>query len=363
MEKSVEPRITFGMIVLNGEPFLLYNLRALYPFAHQIIVVEGACPSAKEIANSDGHSSDNTLSVLRRFQREEDLEHKFTVVTAENEGHSDGFWSEKDEMSQAYAKRATGNYLWQIDSDEFYMPEDMVAVIETLRSAPRITAATFRVLTFWGGLKYKVDGLYLRNGAQDFHRLFAWGKEYRYITHRPPTVVDEQGIDLRTVIHLSAAALAHRGIYMYHYELLFPKQVIEKCRYYSRVPWSGYLSNLGEWVQECYLQLKRPYRVHMIYAKPSWLERFLKPHPPQVKEMVKAVEEGNYPGFGLRGVTDIEGLLSRPSYWIGRNVLKVWSHVSLPLQKIVGGLRRVLGPTFVGSIYRAMRPRKQVESH
>ena len=27
------PRITFGMIVLNGEPFLEYNLRSLYPFA------------------------------------------------------------------------------------------------------------------------------------------------------------------------------------------------------------------------------------------------------------------------------------------------------------------------------------------
>src|SRR3546814_12365174 len=31
------PRITFGMIVLNGEPFLRYNLRSLYPYAHQII--------------------------------------------------------------------------------------------------------------------------------------------------------------------------------------------------------------------------------------------------------------------------------------------------------------------------------------
>lgn len=39
---SHQPRITFGMIVLNGEPFTRYNLRALYPFAHEIIVVEGA---------------------------------------------------------------------------------------------------------------------------------------------------------------------------------------------------------------------------------------------------------------------------------------------------------------------------------
>ncbi|MFC1960142.1 hypothetical protein ACFLYO_05490 [Chloroflexota bacterium] len=34
------PRISFGMIVLNGLPFVSYNLRALYPFAHRIIAVE-----------------------------------------------------------------------------------------------------------------------------------------------------------------------------------------------------------------------------------------------------------------------------------------------------------------------------------
>ena len=68
------PRITFGMIVLNGEPFLRYNLRALYPFAHQIIVVEGAAPGAAAIATPDGHSRDGTLHTLRLFREKEDPE-------------------------------------------------------------------------------------------------------------------------------------------------------------------------------------------------------------------------------------------------------------------------------------------------
>ena len=47
-----------------------------------------------------------------------------TLVTAEDEGHPDGFWpGEKDEQSRAYASRATGDYLWQVDVDEFYRPE------------------------------------------------------------------------------------------------------------------------------------------------------------------------------------------------------------------------------------------------
>src|SRR3546814_19343546 len=70
------PRITFGMIVLNGEPFLRYNLRSLYPYAHQIIVAEGAAPGARNIATPQGHSRDGTLEVLRRFKQEEDPEDK-----------------------------------------------------------------------------------------------------------------------------------------------------------------------------------------------------------------------------------------------------------------------------------------------
>src|SRR5688500_9367169 len=102
------PRITFGMIVLNGEPFLRYNLRALYPFAHEIIIVEGAVAKASAIATPDGHSIDTTLETLHRFKAEEDPENKLIIITR------DGFWDEKDAMSQAYAERATGNYLWQV---------------------------------------------------------------------------------------------------------------------------------------------------------------------------------------------------------------------------------------------------------
>ena len=91
--------ITFGMIVLNGEPFIRYNLRSLYPFAHQIIVVEGACPSAAAVATADGHSMDGTFEVLHDFKHREDPENKVVIVTAGDEGYTDGFWPGKDQMS------------------------------------------------------------------------------------------------------------------------------------------------------------------------------------------------------------------------------------------------------------------------
>ena len=62
------PKVTFGIIVLNGEPFTRYCLRSLYPFAHEILVVEGAAPAAAKVATPDGHSTDGTLETLYRFK-------------------------------------------------------------------------------------------------------------------------------------------------------------------------------------------------------------------------------------------------------------------------------------------------------
>src|ERR1019366_9657002 len=112
------PKITFGIIVLNGEPFTRYCLRTVYPFAHEIIVVEGGHEDTRAVANADGHSLDETLETLRRFREEEDPCNKVTVITRP------GFWPKKDELgrcrtpqSRAYAERATGDYLWQVDID------------------------------------------------------------------------------------------------------------------------------------------------------------------------------------------------------------------------------------------------------
>ena len=144
MNHPSHPRVSFGIIVLNGEPFTRYCLRSLYPFAHEIIVVEGASPGAAGVAHSDGHSSDRTLELLREFKASEDVEGKVTIVTAEDDGHPDGFWpGEKDEQSRAYARRATGDYLWQVVVDEFYRAADTRLVLRLLAADPSIDTMSF----------------------------------------------------------------------------------------------------------------------------------------------------------------------------------------------------------------------------
>ena len=304
------PRVTFGVIVLNGEPFIRYTLRALYPYAHEIIVVEGATPGARNIATADGHSTDSTRNTLLDFKTNEDPDGKLQLVTR------DGFWSEKDEMSQAYAERATGDYLWQVDVDEFYQPEDMETVLEMLRADPSISAMSFDTITFWGAPNYMVDSWYLRRGAAEYHRLFKWGAGYRYVTHRPPTVLDADGRDLRARRWLRAADLRQRGIRMYHYSLLLPKQVLEKCEYYSRAQWAQRQQAL-DWAYTAYLALERPYHVHNVDDYPGCLYRYQGAHPPQARQMWRDIGAPTS-DCELRITDDIEALLNSRGYQIGR---------------------------------------------
>jgi glycosyltransferase involved in cell wall biosynthesis len=325
------PRISFGIIVLNGEPFIRYNLRALYPFAYEIIVVEGAVESAAVNATPDGHSLDDTLETLKDFKAQEDPEDKLIIITC------DGFWEEKDAMSQAYAARATGDYLWQIDVDEFYLPDDMQRIIAMLRDDPTISAMTFRMITFWGAPQYTVDGWYLRRGARDFHRLFRWGTGYCYVTHRPPTVHNAQGRDVRSQHWLDADATAEQGIFMYHYSLLFPQQVEEKSRYYRRVEW-GRFEQMEDWVQNNYLSLNHPFRVHNVYEYPSWLQRFTGQHHAQIEAMLEDIQAGKIT-IQTRQNADVEALLKNPTYILLRFIVKRSDGVSWWLRP----LRRFLG--------------------
>lgn len=352
------PRVTFGMIVLNGEPFVRYNLEALYPFAHQIVVVEGAAPGARSVASPGGHSRDATLETLREFARGRDPEGKIVIVTAEDEGHPDAFWSEKDEMSAAYASRATGDYLWQIDSDEFYRPEDMRAVLHLLDSDPSITSVTFPMRTFCGGIDYEVTGFFLEKFP--VHRIFRWGPGYRYSTHRPPTVLDTSGRDVRTLHPLGWQEMKRRGIYMHHYELLFPKQVIEKCRYYAAVGWTEDLRRSNEWVERCYLRLEQPFRVHMTYNHRSWYRRFRGTHPPTVTQMVADVGAGKHPGVALRPTEDIDALLSRRWYRVQSALLEAVVPIDKGAAAVKESARRLLSG---GALWRALQlARRRVAS-
>jgi hypothetical protein len=328
MITSKFPKITFGIIVLNGEPFTRYCLRSIYPYAYEIIVVEGGHVDAKSVCTPDGHSIDGTLESLNKFKEEEDIENKLTIVTRA------GFWPKKDELgrcrtpqSRAYAERASGDYLWQIDIDEFYKQEDMIKVLKLLSENPEITAVTFPTYTFWGDINYVADSWALRRGAMYYHRLFKWSEKYRYLTHEPPTVIDENGIDLRAKRWVRGESLKKKNIFMYHYSLLFPWQVEQKVKVYKDEKPESY-SELTKWAEDNYFKLGNPFRVHNIFWLPGWLERFHGSHPEQVICMMRDIKEGKV-SAKVRRTDDIEELLDSGKYRIKCLFLKLGNPLNL----------------------------------
>src|SRR3546814_15502157 len=80
------------------------------------------------------------------------------------------------------------------------------------------------------------------------------------------------GRSLRELRWVDDRMMAAQGIYLYHYSLLFPTQVQEKCDYYQHADWAQRHEAVF-WAQEVFAKLRRPFRVHNVYRYPSWLER------------------------------------------------------------------------------------------
>ncbi len=313
IEKTMDkfkPKISFGIIVLNGEPFIKYCLRALYPFAHEILVVEGAIETVRSISTSDGHSTDTTRESILGFIKDEDPHKKVKFITR------DGFWKEKDEMSQAYARAATGDYLWQIDVDEFYLEEDMSQIIKLLENDPTISGISFKMKSFWGGVDYTEEGPIFG----DIYRIFKFGPGYRYTTHEPPVVLDDQGRNLKKMNWIDGYAMQKNKIFMYHYSLVFPGIVREKARFYEKL---GRNKKFIEWANENYFKLAHPYHVNINFWKISWLRRYTGRHNQQIVNMMKDIHSGLL-SVEVRNSDDIEKLMASWVYKITTSLFQFY---------------------------------------
>lgn len=271
-------KISFGMIVLNGEPFIKYNLENLYPHAHQILIVEGAVEKFKHAATPDGHSIDNTVEMISSFP---DPGKKIRLI------QRDGFWPEKDEMCNAYLEYSTGDYIWQVDVDEFYKSTDIIKVRDFLSNTPDIMRVDIKTVNFWHSFSAVMQGATYIYGADEFRRIFRFKPGYRYLTHRPPTVVNQKGEIVSDRNIISAKDLSEKlGVYIYHYSYVFPMSVKEKSEYYSKMNWGQGHEDGVLWFNDEWKRLSNPLRIHIIKYPPSWIVPFREEHPEVIQKMV-----------------------------------------------------------------------------
>ena len=207
-------KITFGMMIFNGNYVLKEVLESVYEFAHQILIAEGPV----QYWQSQGYmtSNDGTNEILHEFY---DPDNKIQIVH--------GQYSEKNEQCNAYMKYLAddSNYIWNLDCDEVFKKEDIQQLISIMKQHMPTTIG-FKSTTFYGGFDSYLTGF--EEGAE-FHRISRIYPGAKWLTHRPPTIANIPWGRK----HLDYNYLDGIGIRMYHYSYVFPNQVQQKIQYYK----------------------------------------------------------------------------------------------------------------------------------
>jgi len=215
-------KVAFGIIVFNGNNTLEESLKVIYPYASQILIAEGPVAFWQRYGYTT--STDGTNEMIDSFP---DPENKIKIVHSQYE--------EKLEQTNAYMEFLDDDidYLWNLDSDQVFKPEDMDKIFGILRKSRRAkldyTLATFSSLTFFGGFDRYITGFEERAKFPGIFRVYPgtrWGK------HRYPSMEHKQEF-LPTKV-LSSTVLANDyGIRMYHYGSVFAEHVYQKIKYYK----------------------------------------------------------------------------------------------------------------------------------
>ena len=285
-------KIAVGMIVFNGNYVLKEALESVYPFVDQILVAEGPVKFWQE--NGYTTSSDGTNQVLHDF---EDPENKIKIVH--------GQFDEKDDQCNAYMEHLDDDidYIWNLDSDEVFKPEDIELLLQILNSnllaGNPFTSVGFKSTTFYGGFDNVLGGF--EEGAEFIRIRKVYPGAY-WSTHRPPTIAHTMRSP-HPERHLDFNTLADTyGIRMYHYSYVFPDQVYQKVNYYKeKISKNNCIDNYFEsiylaWVyNEDRNSIESKYRgVHEFkpeYRGDCYTKRFTGKHPTLIKERIGELKE------------------------------------------------------------------------
>jgi len=214
-------KITYGMIVIDGMPFIKHQLNLIYDNAHQIIICEGGDNKWNEI-NGYRTSKDGTLEFIKSYP---DPKNKIKLIKKE--------WNNKNEMCFEYCKHATGDIIWHIDIDEFVDPESIPKLLPLFKMYNTISIPNF---IFWGDCETIVEA-HGQNGWKRnwfaFERIFKRNPKF-YINHIP----DRGYYDPKTeIVYPGKIAPQHHliknGIYTYHFSYVLPESVKMKLKYYN----------------------------------------------------------------------------------------------------------------------------------
>ncbi len=154
-------------ICYNEQEFLYYAIKAVYNFAHEIIILEGAIDefNPKLPKEHSGISTDGTNKILKRLKKE-DKENKIKVIQKR--------WKDEFKKRNEYLEHVTGDWIFMVDSDEIYTADQLEYISYILeQEASKVETGRIHGRNFWKDFYHYYD-------SGPMYRLFKYEKGARY---------------------------------------------------------------------------------------------------------------------------------------------------------------------------------------
>jgi len=240
-------KISFETIVFNAvstlpKGMLELCIKNVLPYAHEIFIIEGATKAADGHYwdgntlpfTKDGRSTDGTIEVISNLEKQ--YPDKIKVVIG------NGFWPGKTSMFNSV--EPTGDFVWQLDSDEFYHQIDMEKLIGMLE-AWQPHQVEFYANHFFGGFDKVIDET---NGSVWGNNI-PWRRIFKnipgrskWLRHEPP-VYSIDGFPNERGFVIDREKTLHAGIKLYHYSYVIRNQAIFKDIFFKQnsyvTSWDG----------------------------------------------------------------------------------------------------------------------------
>ena len=254
---AAELPVHFFTIVLNGEPFIRYHeemLRRL-PFRWHWHVVEGVAALRHDTAWSTATGGHVAGDIHREGRSRDGTSEYLDGLAARWPGRvtlyrkpPGEFWDGKREMVNAPLPNIGEEcLLWQVDADELWTVDQVVAMREAFRREPARTAAYYWCWYFVGpGRIISTRYNYAENPAQEWQRTWRYRPGDVWAAHEPPTLVraDPAGgapVNLAALAPFTQDETEALGAVFQHFAYVTEAQLDFKESYY------GYKGALAQW--------------------------------------------------------------------------------------------------------------------
>ena len=166
-------------------------------------------------------------------------------------------WKHKDDMVNAYIPYVSGDFIFQVDSDEIWSKEALKKLRKLLFDNPDITCLEFRPLQFWHNFETILVG---GHWEAPFTRIFKFEKGAKWRSHEPPVLLAPNGRPYNDIKRINATN--QFDISFYHYNYLTAEQARWKSEFFknyyetAKVPTCDESTRIGmtkDWYEKVWL--------------------------------------------------------------------------------------------------------------